>query len=168
MMSIARLCPLQLATAAKLVFSAFVASLCLLAYAKRILRRSCLHMPKEEYLTFNIRDEYAVWQRIQPEFVSRLPLRNLIWKGGLSQAPRFVEQLNIKISTSDIDSSHDALPMATAMQASPLLNIYLVEADADADTYKAVIKPRIKNWVAKASQRKGEEWLVVYLPNEAE
>ncbi|KAJ1956467.1 hypothetical protein EC988_001332 [Linderina pennispora] len=124
-------------------------------------------MPGSEHLTFSVHDEYDTWSRISSEFTSRLPLRNLIWKGGLSQSSRFVEQLNIKVATNEA-TDRDTLPIS-ALQTSPLLNIYLAEStDSEADTYKSITKPRVKNWVDKVSQRKGEEWLVVYLPNDSE
>ncbi|KAJ2555850.1 hypothetical protein EV175_002170 [Coemansia sp. RSA 1933] len=132
------------------------------------------------HITFNVKDVGQIWPRIEKEFRSRLPLRNLIWKGGITQTPRFVEQLNVKVTldgeheegSSDSDNSSKEIMSATmpSLSTNPLLNIYLLETlDTDAlDMYKTVIRPRVKNWVSRVSQRKGEEWMIVYLPNAAE
>ncbi|KAJ1720705.1 hypothetical protein LPJ61_006128, partial [Coemansia biformis] len=115
-----------------------------------------------------LKDECGIWPRIEKEFTARLPLRNLIWKGGITQTARFVEQLDIAISHAEGGQpAHDS-PIPD-QQTAPLLHIYLLETlDADADTYKAIVRPRAKSWATRASQRKGEEWLVIYLPNAAE
>ncbi|KAJ1666128.1 hypothetical protein IW140_001845 [Coemansia sp. RSA 1813] len=134
---------------------------------------------QHQHITFNVQDVGQIWPRIEKEFRSRLPLRNLIWKGGITQTPRFVEQLNVKVTvdgendgTSDSDSSNKEIMSATmpSLSTNPLLNIYLLETlDTDAlDMYKSVIRPRVKNWVSKVTQRKGEEWAIIYLPNAAE
>ncbi|KAJ2746038.1 hypothetical protein GGI20_001665 [Coemansia sp. BCRC 34301] len=122
-----------------------------------------------EQLTFNVVDDNGVWKSIEQEFLGRLPLRNLIWKGGLTQSARFIEQLDIKVTvgeqTADRTSgSHDSLVGCSGR----LLNIYLLESDSDIDTYKAVIKARVKAWVGRVSQRKGEGWMVVYAASEEE
>ncbi|KAJ2796152.1 hypothetical protein H4R21_004826, partial [Coemansia helicoidea] len=94
-------------------------------------------------------------------FTARLPLRNLIRKGGITQTARFVEQLGIALVLDDGGAAADS-PIADE-QAAPLLHIYLVESnDADADTYKSVLRPQAKSWVAKVAPRRGEEWLAVY------
>ncbi|KAJ1826339.1 hypothetical protein LPJ56_002226, partial [Coemansia sp. RSA 2599] len=95
-------------------------------------------------------------------FSARLPLRNLIWRGGPTQSARFVEQLNIRVVLNGADSAD------SADENSPLLHLYVVDADTDADTYKGVIRPRAKNWVSKVSQRRGEGWLILYVPGTAE
>ncbi|KAJ2771407.1 hypothetical protein IWQ57_002227, partial [Coemansia nantahalensis] len=101
------------------------------------------------------------------EFTARLPLRNLIWKGGITQTARFVEQLDIALVLDDGGAAADS-PIPDE-QAAPLLHIYLVESnDADADTYKSVLRPQAKSWVAKVAPRRGEEWLAVYVPSVAE
>ncbi|KAI9502137.1 hypothetical protein BX070DRAFT_226814 [Coemansia spiralis] len=143
---------------------------------------------QHQHITFNVRDVGGIWSRIEKEFTSRLPLRNLIWKGGITQTPRFVEQLNVKVTMEGEDSNSgdneinssknssssngkEIVSVATPnLSTSPLLNICLLEtADTDAlDTYKAVIRPRVKNWLSKVSQRKGEEWVIIYLPSTAE
>ncbi|KAJ2818690.1 hypothetical protein GGI24_005022, partial [Coemansia furcata] len=90
-----------------------------------------------QQLTLNIVDENGVWERIEQDFTSRLPLRNLIWKGGLTQSARFVEQLDIKVTVGESDSvsSHDTLALANEQAGSGrLLNIYVLESDSDADT----------------------------------
>lgn len=102
-------------------------------------------------MNFCIYDESEVWPRIQKDFASRLPLRNLIWKGGLTQAPRFVEQLNIEIQQSP---------------GPALLSIYLLEPTAaDADTYKTTIRPKLRQWV---SRQNSNNWLIIYLPHQTE
>ncbi|KAJ2884238.1 hypothetical protein H4R27_002223 [Coemansia aciculifera] len=124
-----------------------------------------------QQLTLNIVDENGVWERIERDFTSRLPLRNLIWKGGLTQSARFIEQLDIKVTVDEADnvSSHDTLALASEHAGSGrLLNICLLESDSDADTYKAVIKPRVKAWVGRVSQRKGEGWMIVYVASAEE
>ncbi|KAJ2443325.1 hypothetical protein GGI03_008033, partial [Coemansia sp. RSA 2337] len=124
-----------------------------------------------QQLTLNIVDENGVWERIEQDFTSRLPLRNLIWKGGLTQSARFIEQLDIKVTVGEADntSSHDTLALASEHAGSGrLLNIYLLESDSDADTYKAVIKPRAKTWIGRVSQRKGEDWMIVYVASAEE
>ncbi|KAJ2855198.1 hypothetical protein GGI22_004221, partial [Coemansia erecta] len=134
---------------------------------------------QHQHITFNVQDVGQIWPRIENDFRSRLPLRNLIWKGGITQTPRFVEQLSVKVTvdgehegTSDSDSSSKEIMSATmpSLSTNPLLNIYLLETlDTDAlDMYKSVIRPRVKNWVSKVSQRKGEEWVIIYFPNAAE
>ncbi|KAJ2711869.1 hypothetical protein H4R19_003042, partial [Coemansia spiralis] len=121
-----------------------------------------------EKLHFSIRDDGGVWPRIEKEFTARLPLRNLIWKGGITQTARFVERLDIAVALDDAGGrAHDA--PTPDRQAAPLLHIYLLETnDADADTYRSVVQPRAKGWAAKVSQRRGEEWLAIYLPSAAE
>ncbi|KAJ2102223.1 hypothetical protein GGI16_003261 [Coemansia sp. S142-1] len=124
-----------------------------------------------QQLTLNIVDENGVWERIEQDFTSRLPLRNLIWKGGLTQSARFIEQLDIKVTVGEADNtgSHDTLALASEHAGSGrLLNIYLLESDSDADTYKAVIKPRAKTWIGRVSQRKGEDWMMVYVASAEE
>ncbi|KAJ2408365.1 hypothetical protein GGI10_004851 [Coemansia sp. RSA 2530] len=124
-----------------------------------------------QQLTLNIVDENGVWERIEGDFTSRLPLRNLIWKGGLTQSARFIEQLDVKVTVGESDSvsSYDTLALASEQTGSGrLLNMYLLESDSEADTYKAVIKPRVKAWVGRVSQRKGEEWMIVYVASPEE
>ncbi|KAJ1720691.1 hypothetical protein LPJ53_004706 [Coemansia erecta] len=133
-----------------------------------------------DHLTFNVRDENGAWQRIADDFCARLPLRNLIWRGGATQAPRFVEQLNIRVAVTAAtdaaaDSADDASdPAATAGGASdpasspPLLHLLVADADADADTYKGVVRPRVKAWVDRMAQRRGAGWLIIYVPGAAE
>ncbi|KAJ2722129.1 hypothetical protein GGI07_003514 [Coemansia sp. Benny D115] len=119
-----------------------------------------------KFLTFSVRDEYGVWPRIEKEFSARLPLRNLIWKGGLTQAPRFVEQLNIRV-TAEADNPPTTTTSATSEPA-PLVHLYLVDSDSDSDTYKSTIRPKAKSWAARVGSRRGEEWLMVYVPGAAE
>ncbi|KAJ2784414.1 hypothetical protein H4R18_001124 [Coemansia javaensis] len=120
-----------------------------------------------EKLRFSVCDEGGVWGRIEREFMSRLPLRNLIWTGGPGQTARFVERLDIGVERSGGETG--AAAAGAAAMAGPILHIYLLEAqDADADTYKAVVRPRAKSWAARAGQRRGEEWLVVYLARAGE
>ncbi|KAJ2780265.1 hypothetical protein GGI15_003601 [Coemansia interrupta] len=133
-----------------------------------------------DHLTFSVRDENGAWQRIADDFCARLPLRNLIWRGGATQAPRFVEQLNIRVAvTAAGDAAADAAddgsdPAATAGGASdpasspPLLHLLVADADADADTYKGVVRPRVKAWVDRMAQRRGAGWLIIYVPGAAE
>ncbi|KAJ1730880.1 hypothetical protein LPJ72_004247, partial [Coemansia sp. Benny D160-2] len=131
---------------------------------------------QHQHITFNVQDVGQIWPRIEKEFRARLPLRNLIWKGGITQTARFVEQLNVKVSvageTEETKDSDKEIMSATvpSLATNPLLNIYLLETlETDAvDMYKSVIRPRVKNWVSKVTQRKGEEWVIVYLPNAAE
>ncbi|KAJ2159373.1 hypothetical protein GGF46_003076 [Coemansia sp. RSA 552] len=124
-----------------------------------------------EPLKINIKDDGGIWPRISKEFMERLPLRNLIWKGGMTQAPRFVERLEMQVSVVEDDkaaAADQAAPANGQPQQGALLHIYLVEADVDGDMYKSVVRPRIKNWVAKVSQTKGESWLVVYVASAGE
>ncbi|KAJ2609258.1 hypothetical protein H4S08_004127 [Coemansia sp. RSA 1365] len=114
-------------------------------------------------------DECEVWPRIKEEFTARLPLRNLIWKGGITQTARFVEQLNINICMDGTTVAADPVAAVSGQQTGPLLNIYFLEtADTDVDTYKSVLRPQAKKWVDGVSQHKGQEWLIVYLPGVAE
>ncbi|KAJ2827888.1 hypothetical protein IWW50_001659, partial [Coemansia erecta] len=63
-----------------------------------------------EKLAFSITDEFGLWPRISAEFEARLPLRNLIWKGGLTQTAQFVSQLNINVQVNADITSDDAVP----------------------------------------------------------
>ncbi|KAJ2806876.1 hypothetical protein H4R20_001519 [Coemansia guatemalensis] len=123
----------------------------------------------QQKLQFNITDECGIWPRIKEEFTGRLPLRNLIWKGGITQTARFVEQLNITICMDGTAVAADPITAVSGQQTGPLLHIYFLEtAETDVDTYKSVVRPRTKRWVDGVSQHKGEEWLIVYLPGAAE
>ncbi|KAJ1643471.1 hypothetical protein LPJ64_004759 [Coemansia asiatica] len=117
-----------------------------------------------DHLSFNVHDENGAWSRIADGFNARLPLRNLIWRGGPTQAPRFIEQLNIRVAV----NSNDDDSLENDDDQTPLLHLYIVDSDTDADTYKGVVRPRAKNWVAKVSQRRGSGWLIVYVPGTAE
>ncbi|KAJ2908280.1 hypothetical protein GGI21_003041, partial [Coemansia aciculifera] len=120
-----------------------------------------------QHLTFNVVDDNGVWERIEHDFLARLPLRNLIWKGGLTQSARFIEQLDIKVTIGEQADSSDAVA-GEQPGSGRLVNIFLLESDAEFDTYKAVTKPRVKAWVERVSQRKGEGWLVVYAASASE
>ncbi|KAJ2625023.1 hypothetical protein GGF44_005217, partial [Coemansia sp. RSA 1694] len=115
-----------------------------------------------QQLTFNVVDNNGVWERIEHDFLARLPLRNLIWKGGLTQSARFIEQLDIKVTVGEEEEEKEK------EAGGRLLNIFLLESDADADTYKAVLRGRVKAWAGRVAQRKGEGWLVVYAASAAE
>ncbi|KAJ1863883.1 hypothetical protein LPJ73_000406 [Coemansia sp. RSA 2703] len=125
-----------------------------------------------DHLTFSVRDENGAWQRIADDFCARLPLRNLIWRGGATQAPRFIEQLNIRVTVAVTDADDDAEdPAATAGSSSeppPLLHLLVADSDVDADTYKSVVRPRVKTWVDRVAQRRGAGWLILYVPGAAE
>ncbi|KAJ1886557.1 hypothetical protein LPJ66_009576, partial [Kickxella alabastrina] len=118
-----------------------------------------------DHLTFCISDENGAWARIEKDFCGRLPLRNLIWKGGLTQAPQFIEQLNVKVikdaglgesgPPAQDTGEHTEGGSGAIEQPPPLLNLLVIDADCDSDAYKAAVRPRVKAWVARAAARRG-------------
>ncbi|KAJ1879534.1 hypothetical protein H4R99_005522 [Coemansia sp. RSA 1722] len=123
-----------------------------------------------DHLTFAVHDENGAWARIADGFQARLPLRNLIWRGGPTQAPRFVERLEIRttVDGSETDAQTQEDTHTDPHASGPLLHLYIVDSDTDADTYKGVVRPRAKAWVARVSQRRGASWLMIYVPGVAE
>ncbi|KAJ2479223.1 hypothetical protein EV174_004082 [Coemansia sp. RSA 2320] len=49
-----------------------------------------------------------------------------------------------------------------------LMQLYVMETDNDPDTYKAVVRPRIKAWVERVAGRRGTGWMVVYVASSSE
>ncbi|KAJ2551293.1 hypothetical protein IWW35_002884 [Coemansia sp. RSA 1878] len=105
-----------------------------------------------ERLWFSITDEFGLWSQISFEFEARLPLRNLIWKGGITQTAQFVSQLN----------AHVVVNEPAPEDATTLLHIYLVALnDSESDTRKAEVRARAKAW----SIRQKSPWLIVLVTN---
>ncbi|KAJ2496953.1 hypothetical protein GGH96_005467 [Coemansia sp. RSA 1972] len=105
-----------------------------------------------ERLWFGITDEFGLWSQISFEFEARLPLRNLIWKGGITQTAQFVSQLDARVAINE----------PVPEDATVLLRIYLVAlSDTESDTRKAEVRARAKAW----SVRQKSPWLIVLVTN---
>ncbi|KAJ2119378.1 hypothetical protein IW147_005925 [Coemansia sp. RSA 720] len=110
-----------------------------------------------ERLWFSITDEFGLWSQISTEFEARLPLRNLIWKGGITQTAQFVSQLDARVVV------NETTPGPTDDATGALLHVYLVAlSDAESDTRKAEVRARAKAWSAR---QKSTSWLVVLVTN---
>ncbi|KAJ1874480.1 hypothetical protein LPJ55_001479 [Coemansia sp. RSA 990] len=117
-------------------------------------------------LKFSITDEFGLWPRIEKEFTSRLPLRNLIWKGGITQTAQFVSQLAVEIAVNQESISGEEIVLPGQQQSHALLHICLVTiGEHESDTHKAEARGRVKAWALKAAQHKGASWLVVFVPS---
>ncbi|KAJ2453785.1 hypothetical protein EV183_001982 [Coemansia sp. RSA 2336] len=122
-------------------------------------------MASTDKLKFSITDEFGLWPRIEKEFTARLPLRNLIWKGGITQTAQFVSQLAVEIAVNQEHASSEELVLP-GQQSHALLHMYLVTiGEHESDTHKAEARARAKAWATKAAQHKGASWLVIFVPS---
>ncbi|THH18490.1 hypothetical protein EW146_g2511 [Bondarzewia mesenterica] len=102
------------------------------------------------------------WQQIQIGLASHLPLRNLHWKPATRPSIRTIQELELKLVA--LDSVRDELTsqVPSTLLEKPLLNLYVVICE-DNETYKASVRKQIKDWHITVSQRKNQEWLIVYV-----
>ncbi|KAJ2391849.1 hypothetical protein H4S02_001114 [Coemansia sp. RSA 2611] len=115
-----------------------------------------------ERLWFSVTDEFGLWPRIEAEFRARLPLRNLIWKGGIAQTAQFVAQLSADVRVNEEAEPDPTGVVLPGQDTGALLHIYLCEvSESESDTRKAEVRARAKAWAARAGQHRGASWLVV-------
>ena len=136
-------------------------------------------------------DEYGLWGDLAPQFRVHLPLHHLNWCVGAcvvvgvnvrmsmpgrdaccaarrSSRNKTAEHTIDTLDVQFLPSSHETVRtsvMAVDLYKAPYGYIYIVACEG-LDEYKNVVKPRLKTWAAKATERQWQ-WMVVYLPRGA-
>ncbi|KDQ60741.1 hypothetical protein JAAARDRAFT_172897 [Jaapia argillacea MUCL 33604] len=102
------------------------------------------------------------WKQIQAALLSQLPLRNIHWKSLSRPSLRTIQELRVKLLPLDSARDEHASQIPLTILERPLLNIYMVICE-DNDTYKNVVRKQIKDWHSAVSQRKNQEWMIMYV-----
>ncbi|KAN0004734.1 hypothetical protein ACTFIU_001972 [Dictyostelium citrinum] len=112
-----------------------------------------------EHITISYQDESSIWKYIEAELPNHLPLKNISWKTKTGHT-KVVEKMPIEILQYN-DERVKAHYDNQNLYKKPYLYLYLVHCD-DPDTYKNVVRGKIKQWVTQMTERQ-QEWLIVYV-----
>jgi len=110
-------------------------------------------------VTYSIVPSFELWQKIQPELVSHLPLQNLQWHPA-NRSIRNIDSLhldlrNIGALSDDLDKS------TTDILQRPYLHLLFVSCE-DSDVYRSQIRHHIRSWLDDVkSKRSIHEWLII-------
>ncbi|OLY80675.1 Trafficking protein particle complex subunit 10 [Smittium mucronatum] len=111
-------------------------------------------------------DDFGLWENVKSGFQKYLPLRDVVWKGPNGVQNRLISELDVNIVK--LDSSIHMESGPTGWQNRPFLNILFVGNSNDNDSYKAIVKPCVHQWINQVSLQKTQEWLIVYITTEEE
>ncbi|TFK54963.1 hypothetical protein OE88DRAFT_1732249 [Heliocybe sulcata] len=102
------------------------------------------------------------WKQFQSAFLAQLPLQNIHWKSSSRPSIRTIQQVNIKLVPIDSVRDEQTTQIPLTVIERPLLNLYIVVCE-DNEAYKNVVRKQIKDWHSSVIQRKGQEWLILYM-----
>ncbi|KAG0299826.1 hypothetical protein BGZ98_009724 [Dissophora globulifera] len=117
--------------------------------------------PKRVIVTYC--DENGNWPSVEKDLVSRLPLRNLVWKPSNNRAKRNISVLDVEFRRFSAESSKN-LPPVTLLQ-NPYLNLYFVNCE-DNEVYKTTVRQQIREWIQLMTSKKNQEWLIVHISSQ--
>lgn len=112
-----------------------------------------------EHITISYQDDPGVWKYLETDLSNHLPLRNISWKTKTGHT-KVVEKMPIEILHYNSEKVKSTFNYQN-LYKKPYLYLYLVHCD-EPDTYKNVIRAKIKNWVAQMTEKQ-QEWLIVYV-----
>ncbi|KAF2071827.1 hypothetical protein CYY_006864 [Polysphondylium violaceum] len=112
-----------------------------------------------EHITISYQDDPGVWKYLEADLSNHLPLKNISWKTKTGHT-KVVEKMPIDILHYNNERVKSTFNYQN-LYKKPYLYLYLVHCD-EPDTYKNVIRTKIKNWVAQMTEKQ-QEWLIVYV-----
>lgn len=119
------------------------------------------------------------WSQILSALSSQLPLRGLHWKPASRLSIRTIQELDVNLVALDTLRDEGTSQVPLTLLEKPLLNIYVVTCEVihcaisrvsrnsytskDNETYKTTVRKQIKDWHTSVSQRRNQEWLILYV-----
>ncbi|EIW85047.1 hypothetical protein CONPUDRAFT_47585 [Coniophora puteana RWD-64-598 SS2] len=106
------------------------------------------------------------WKHLHDALNLQLPLRNIHWKSPAlhSSRPviRTIQELYINFVSLDTLRDDQTSQIPTTVLDKPLLNLYFVQCE-DIEVYRTNVRKQIKGWHNSVTQRRNQEWVIVYL-----
>ena len=128
-----------------------------------------------------LQSQTDLWDQLRYAIAAQLPLRNLHWKSASRSSIRTVQELHINLVPFDSVPGESASLIPASWLERPLLNFYVLTCEVrstlhfthgsgvlnlfsqDIEAYKTTVRKQIKDWYAQATQRRNQEWIIVYL-----
>ncbi|KAJ1959549.1 hypothetical protein IWQ62_004566, partial [Dispira parvispora] len=106
-------------------------------------------------------DDFRIWPSIRDEFLSHTPLQHVICKLPPHTTSKFIPALPVNL----VEWHNRGLtgsPLPSGLAATPYLNLYFSHCE-DVDTYRQLVKAKIKQWLDPIASKKNQEWLIIHV-----
>ncbi|KAJ1654573.1 hypothetical protein IWQ61_005523 [Dispira simplex] len=114
-----------------------------------------------ETVTITYTDDFRIWPSIRDAFLSHTPLQHVICKLPPHTTTKFIPALPVNF----VEWQNQGLtgsPLPSGLAATPYLNLYFSHCE-DVDTYRQLVKAKIKQWLDPIASKKNQEWLIIHV-----
>ncbi|CAM9187647.1 unnamed protein product, partial [Phaeothamnion confervicola] len=116
--------------------------------------------------TISFYDPLGLWEHIDRALNAYLPLRSVTVRSPITRSPFNVAELPVRSvvhrSLASMEARQRRWAAPEDWHRGPFARVYLAAADSQ-EHYRTAVRPRLREWVEAADERRGGAWLILYV-----